>query len=203
MRSMLNCCGFLALLQTPATCRRRLPMLALASHHANAPRHMAASRKTDTQDPGVKLIAVNRRASFDYELGEKFEAGLVLIGSEVKSLRAANANIADAWAHVSNGEAWLEGMRIPSLRHAAFGHTEKRARKLLLHHREIEQLRNEIERKGLTVIVTRTYFRNGRVKVELALAKGKRKSDKRESIKERDAEREARAAMDRARRKYG
>jgi SsrA-binding protein len=158
------------------------------------------SRKQATSDPDVKNIAVNRRASFDYELGTRYEAGLVLTGSEVKSLRNAAANISEAWAIIRNGEAFVEGMRIPVLKHAAFVHTETRVRKLLLHQREIATLQNEIERKGLTVIITRIYFRAGLVKLELAVARGKRAHDKREAIKGREAEREARAAMDRVRR---
>jgi SsrA-binding protein len=158
------------------------------------------TRKSAHDDPDVQGIAVNRRASFDYELGTRYEAGVSLMGSEVKSLRARAANISEAWVAVRGSEAFVEGLRIPSLEHAAFGHAEKRTRKLLLHRKEIETLQNEIERKGLTVIVTRIYFRKGRVKVELAVARGKRAHDKREAIKGREAEREARAAMDRARR---
>lgn len=159
-----------------------------------------ATKKSVPADPDVKNIAVNRRASFDYEIGARYEAGLVLTGSEVKALRVASANLSEAWATVRNGEAFVEGMRIPALKHAAFCHAEKRTRKLLLNKREIQELQAEIERKGLTVIVTRIYFRLGLVKLELAVARGKKSHDKRESIKGREAEREARAAMDRVRR---
>jgi SsrA-binding protein len=158
------------------------------------------SKKATPLDPDVKNIAVNRRAGFDYELGKRFEAGLVLTGSEVKSLRNAAANISEAWAIIRGDEAFVEGMRIPVLKHAAFVHAETRARKLLLHLREIQELQTEIERKGLTVVITRIYFRKGLVKVELAVARGRRAQDKRQAIKGREAEREARAAMDRARR---
>lgn len=161
---------------------------------------MAARSKSENQE-GIQLIATNRRAAFDYELTEKFEAGLVLIGSEVKSLRHRSVNIAEAWAAIRNGEAFVEGMRIGVLLHAAFGHKEDRNRKLLLHRREIVQLQEAIDRKGLTVVVTRLYFRDGHAKVELALAKGRSKGDKREAIKSRDAKREAQAAIDAARRK--
>lgn len=161
-----------------------------------------ASKKPAQADPDVKNIAVNRRASFDYELGARYEAGVSLIGSEVKSLRVAAANISEAWAAIRNGEAFVEGMRIPSLRHAAFGHTEKRTRKLLLHKREIDTLQSEIERKGMTIVVTRIYFRKGNVKLELAVARAKKTHDKREAIKDREAQREARAAIDRARRAH-
>jgi SsrA-binding protein len=157
---------------------------------------MARHKQKDKLEPGVTLVATNRRASFDYELGDRFEAGLVLLGSEVKSLRSRAAGIAEAWASVVNGEAFLEGMRISVLDHAAYGHTnERRTRKLLLHHKEIVALQNAIDRGGMTVVATKLYFRNGKAKVELAIARGKKKTDKREAIKDRDAEREARVAM--------
>jgi len=157
---------------------------------------MARRKQKDTLEPGMKLIATNRRASFDFELGDRYEAGLVLLGSEVKSLRNRAAGIAEAWATIRNGEAFIEGMRISVLDHAAYGHTnERRPRKLLLNRREIEALRNAIERGGLTVVATRLYFRDGKAKVELAIARGKKKTDKRQAIKDRDADREARAAM--------
>jgi SsrA-binding protein len=161
---------------------------------------MAGRTKSETPEAGVKIVATNRRARFDYDLGERYEAGLVLVGSEVKSLRNGSANIAEAWACVERGEAFVEGMRIPVLKHAAFGHVEDRTRKLLLNRREIDAIRREIEQKGMTVVLTRLYFRSGRAKVELAIAKGRRKGDRREAIKGREAEREARAAVVRARR---
>ena len=158
--------------------------------------------KSTTDEPGVETIATNRRAAFDFELGERYEAGIVLIGSEVKSLRARAAGIAEAWAIVLRGEVFLEGMRIAICEHAAYGHTnERRSRKLLLHKREIQALQRAIDRDGMTVVATRLYFRAGRAKVELAVAKGRRKADKREAIKTRDAEREARVAI--ARRRVG
>lgn len=164
---------------------------------------MGAPHKSDAAESRVKVIAVNRRARFDYDLGERYEAGLVLIGSEVKSLRGAGANIGEAWVDVVRGEAFVEGLRIPVLKHAAFGHQETRARKLLLHQREIGTLQDEIARKGMTIIVTRVYFRDGRAKLELAVAKGRRKGDKRQAIKNREAEREARSSISRAWRKKG
>ncbi len=157
---------------------------------------MGRHKQKDKLEPGVTLVATNRRAGFDYELGDRFEAGLVLLGSEVKSLRSRAAGIAEAWASVINGEVFLEGMRISVLDHAAYGHTnERRTRKLLLHHKEIVALQNAIDRGGMTVVATKLYFRNGKAKVELAIARGKKKTDKREAIKDRDAEREARVAM--------
>lgn len=150
---------------------------------------------------GDKLIAKNRRASFDYELGEKFEAGLVLVGTEVKMLRVGKADLTDTWCSVERGEAYLNGMNIPLLEGAAFGHAkDKRARKMLLHAKEIEALGRAISREGMTAVATQLYFKQGRVKVEIALARGKKHADKRQSIKEKDAEREAKVAIARGRR---
>ncbi len=158
--------------------------------------------KKDKEIPGEKLIAKNRRASYDYELGEKFEAGLVLSGSEVKSLRNhGSADLSDSWVTIRQGEAWLEGVNIPELTGAAFGHLAKHPRKLLLHKREIETLARGIEREGMTVTSTRIYFKEGRVKVEVALARGKKQHDRRQAVKEREADAEARAAMARGRRR--
>ncbi len=157
---------------------------------------MARRKQKDSLEPGVTLIATNRKASFDFELGERYEAGLVLIGSEVKSLRNRAAGITEAWASIHNGEAFIEGMRISVLDHAAYGHlNERRSRKLLLHRKEIDVLRNAIDRGGMTVVATRLYFRNGKAKIELAIARGRKKADKREAIKDRDAERDARAEL--------
>lgn len=144
---------------------------------------------------GEKTIARNRRAAFDYELGEHYEAGIALIGSEVKMLRSASVDLSDAWCSIERGEAYLKGVNIPALPGALFGHEPKRVRKLLLHAREIEAIDRAITRDGMTVVVTRLYFKNGRAKVELAVAKGKKKIDKRETVREREAVREARAAI--------
>jgi SsrA-binding protein len=154
----------------------------------------------EKEKPGEKLIARNKRASFDYELGERYEAGLALLGSEVKMLRDGKADLTDAWCAIQNGEAFLNGVNIPEMPGAAFGHEAKRARKLLLHSAEIEEIERAVGRDGMTVTATRLYFKNGRVKVELALARGKKKKDVRESVREREAEREARQAMARVRR---
>jgi SsrA-binding protein len=161
---------------------------------------MAASDKEKTKTSGDKVVARNRRASFDYELGEKYEAGLVLVGTEVKMLRLATADLTDTWCSVQRGEAFLNGMKIPILEGAAFGHgQDKRARKLLLHAKEIEELERAIQRDGMTAVATQLYFKGGRAKVEIALARGKKRADKREAIKERDATKEARAAIARGR----
>ncbi len=155
----------------------------------------------EKEKPGEKLIVRNRRARFEYELGETFEAGVSLIGSEVKMLRHGTADLGDSYCAIEQGEAWLKGVNIPVLPGAAFGHEAKRARKLLLHRNEIEQIQKALARDGMTVAATRLYFKDGRVKVEIALAKGKKQADKRETVKEREAEREARAAMSRGRRR--
>jgi len=156
---------------------------------------MATSTSND------RLISKNKRASFDYELGERLEAGLVLIGSEARSLREHSADLRDAWVDVdSRGEAWVKGLKIPELHHAAYGHDEKRPRKLLLRAAQIEKLRGKVEAEGMTLIVTQCYFKQGRVKIEIALARGKKNYDKRHALKEKQATREAEAAMRRVHR---
>jgi SsrA-binding protein len=152
--------------------------------------------------PGVKVIATNRQARRDYELQESFEAGLVLQGSEVKSLRESKVTIADAYARIDDGEAWLVGLHIAPWRTstAVTGHEAERKRKLLLHRSEIERLKARIDQDRLTLVPLSLYFRDGRAKLELALGKARRKGDKRQAIAERDAEREAQRAMSRARR---
>ena len=124
----------------------------------------------------------------------------MLIGSEVRSLRENGADLRDAWVDIDlRGEAWVKGLRIPVLKHAAFGHEERRARKLLLHTAQIDRLKSAIERDGMTIVATKCYFKKNRAKLEVAVARGKKQHDKRRALRERDAEREARAAM-RARR---
>jgi SsrA-binding protein len=157
-----------------------------------------ASKPGGTKRPGPneeRLIARNRRASFDYELGESFEAGVALVGSEARSLREGKADVSEAWVDVVRGEAWVRGMRVPMLKHAMFGHEEKRARKLLLHQKEIERLKIATERDRMTLIVPRIYFKGSLVKIEVAVARGKKDYDKRQAVRERDATNEARAAM--------
>ena len=160
---------------------------------------MAKRKKKDAAPPveafGDKLVSRNKRASFDYEIEETYEAGLVLAGSEVKMLRQASADLTDAFCRIEKGEAWVYGMNIPELFGTHYGHKPKAPRKLLLNRHEIEQIERAIERNGMTCIATRLYFRGGRAKLEIALARGKRKADKRETIKERDADREAAAAI--------
>lgn len=149
---------------------------------------------------GDGLVSKNRRAFFDYEIEDTLEAGLSLLGSEVRSLRMHSADLTDAWIDIDRrGEAWVKNMRIPRLQHAAFGHDDERPRKLLLRREQIERLRGLRERDGMTLIATKCYFKNNRAKLEVAVARGKKKHDKRQAIKTREADREARAAMRRGR----
>ena len=143
---------------------------------------MAATRE--------KLIAENRRARHDYHFLEKVEAGLVLQGSEVKSLRQGHAVLQRAYADTRDGELWLVGLHIPPYEQASIApHDPDRARKLLLHRREIDRLSSQVDEKGLTIVPTRLYFKDGRAKVELALARGKEGRDKRRDIAERETKR--------------
>jgi SsrA-binding protein len=138
-----------------------------------------------------KLIVDNRRARHEYHLTDRFEAGLVLAGTEVKSLRAGDATLQRAYAEVRDGEAWLVGLHIPEyLEGNRANHDPDRPRKLLLHRREIERLASAVAEKGFTLVPTRLYFRDGRVKVELALARGKELRDKRRDVAARDAQRQ-------------
>ena len=142
--------------------------------------------------PAPKVAAANRRARFNYEIGQTFEAGIVLAGTEVKSLRAGQSNIADSYASEKGGEMWLYNAYIPEYLQAnRFNHETRRPRKLLLHKREIGRLANAVQREGMTVVPLRIYFNDqGRAKVELALARGKKLHDKRETSKKRDWDRE-------------
>lgn len=150
--------------------------------------------------PGTKLIASNRQARRDYDILDRLEAGLVLRGSEVKSLREAKVQLADAYARIDGGEAWLVGLHIAPWRTAAThsGHDPERRRKLLLHRDEIDRLRARLDQERLTMVPLSLYFKDGRAKVELALAKPRRKGDKRQAIAARDARREAEQAIGRA-----
>ncbi len=133
----------------------------------------------------------NRRASYNYELLESFEAGIVLTGSEVKSLRQGGSTISEAFAQIRNNELWLEGMHIPKYQQASYNnHEPLRRRKLLLHKHQIKDIRKGIERKGLTLVPTKLYFKDGWAKVTIALARGKKKYDKRQAEAKREAKRE-------------
>jgi SsrA-binding protein len=141
------------------------------------------------------LIVKNRRARFDYDIDDTFEAGIALVGSEVKSMRAGKVDVTDAYVSVEGGEAWLKQLFVAPFEQAsAFPHEPRRARKLLLHTREIEQMHEALARGGHTAVPLALYFKNGRVKVEIGIGKGKKKFDKRADIAKKDAEREARAA---------
>jgi SsrA-binding protein len=153
-----------------------------------------AKRKKRKAAPGD--VATNRQAGFRYHLLERFEAGIVLQGSEVKSLRDGAAQLKDAYAEVRDGEVWLRNMHIAPYKPAASeNHDPDRPRKLLLHRREIERLVGKTAERGLTLVPTRVYFSGPRAKVELALARGKEMHDKRRSIKERETRREIDRAM--------
>jgi SsrA-binding protein len=149
-----------------------------------------------------QIIASNRRARYEYEILDTWEAGMVLVGSEVKSLRAGNANLSDAYAMTRRGELWLLNLHISPYKQAGRDNPDpRRERKLLLHRREIEKLGSQINERGLTLVPLSLYFSNGRAKVEIGLARGKKRYDKRESIKRREQDREiARATSSRRRR---
>ena len=139
-----------------------------------------------------KTVAENRRARFDYAIGDIYEAGIVLTGTEVKALRFGEGSIAESYAEVSDGQVWLINSNIPEFSHGnRFNHEPKRPRKLLLHEREINKFHGAVSRQGMTLVPLSVYFNGrGRAKVELALAKGKKAHDKRDTIKERDWKRE-------------
>jgi SsrA-binding protein len=146
--------------------------------------------------PGVKLIAENRKARHDYHLLDRVEAGLVLFGSEVKSLRAGGAQIQRAFADIRDGELWLVGAHISPYEQAGIeNHDPARDRKLLLHRRELDSLKGKVLERGFTLVPTRLYFKDGRAKVEIALAKGKDVRDRRREISKRDADRQIERAL--------
>jgi SsrA-binding protein len=147
-----------------------------------------------------KTIVDNRRARHDYQLLDRMEAGIVLTGTEVKSLRDGRATLGQAWAEVRDGEVWLMGAEIQTYAQGnRANHEPMRARKLLLHRRQIDSLYGSVREKGLTIVPTRLYFKNGRAKLELAVARGKEQRDKRRDIASRDAQREMERALRRRR----
>jgi SsrA-binding protein len=152
--------------------------------------------KRGKRKPASGDVATNRRASHKYDLVERLEAGIELTGSEVKSLREGKTQIGDAYAVIEDGEVWLRNAHIPSYAPAAgSNHDPERPRKLLLHRYEIERLIGRLQRKGLTMIPTRVYFKGPRAKVELALARGKEQRDRRREIRDRDVRREVEREM--------
>ncbi len=147
------------------------------------------------REQGRKVIARNRRARFDYRIEDTYEAGLVLTGTEVKSLRAGRASLTDGFAQISDGEVWLHNVHIPQYTQGTWtNHEPRRTRKLLLHRKEIEKLSSRTAEQGLTLVPLSLYFKDGKAKVELGLGRGKRTYDKRHDLASRDAARE----MDRA-----
>jgi len=152
-------------------------------------------------DSGEKLIASNKKALHDYFVLQKLEAGIALTGTEVKSLRAGAANLKDSYVLLKDGEAFLFSAHISPYSHGNLeNHDPERTRKLLLHRREIEKLHTQVAEKGLTVVPLRLYFKGGKVKAEIAVVRGKKQYDKRESERTREADREAAVAMKSARR---
>lgn len=146
---------------------------------------------------GIKIVSRNRKAKFEFELFEKFEAGIELRGTEIKSIRAGQVSLSEAYVRTNGRQAWLVSAHIaPYDQASVFNHDPERERKLLLHKREIKDLWDGIRLKGMTVVPTQLYLRDGLAKVEIALAKGKRQYDKRQSIKKHDMARDADRALD-------
>ena len=153
-------------------------------------------RKPKPRDDKETLIADNRKAFFDYHILETFEAGIALLGTEVKGIREGHANLRDSFARLDRGEVWLHNVHINPYSHRGYvDHDPKRKRRLLLHKHEIRKLIGKTVEKGLTLVPTRLYFKNGKIKVAIALAKGKQAHDKRDAMKKRETDRETRAAV--------
>ncbi len=152
------------------------------------------------REQGVKVIARNRRARHDYHIEDTYEAGLVLTGTEVKSLRAGRASLTEAYGQLTGDELWLHGLHIPEYAQGTWtNHEPRRARKLLLHRKEIDRLASQVAERGFTIVPLSLYFSDGKAKVELALARGKRTYDKRHDLAQRDAAREVDRALRRRR----
>jgi len=151
------------------------------------------AKKTDS----IKVVARNRSASFDYSLGERFEAGIVLNGAEIKSIRASNINITDGFVQEANGEMWLYGVHITPYKQASKWDKldPMRPRKLLLHKKEIARLITKLRERGFTIVPTMVYLKDGRAKIEIAIAKGKKQYDKRDSISQRESDRQIQRAL--------
>lgn len=148
------------------------------------------------RETGRKVVATNRKARHDYLIEDVYEAGIVLTGTEVKALRAGRASLADGYATISNGEAWLEAVHIPEYSQGTWNnHAPRRRRKLLLHRDEIQRILLDTRESGLTLVPLQLYFLNGRAKIEIAVAKGKKNYDKRQTLRERQDKRESDRAM--------
>ncbi|MGE0443861.1 MAG: SsrA-binding protein SmpB [Vicinamibacterales bacterium] len=155
-----------------------------------------ADKATEKAGERRRPIAENRKARHDYHILEQFEAGVALLGTEVKSIREGGVNLRDSYARLDRGEVWLLNVHISPYSHEGSAHhEERRQRKLLLHKHEIRKLTGKVAEKGLTLVPLEMYFKNGRVKVNLALARGKQMHDKRETLRRKEAERETRAAV--------
>ena len=156
----------------------------------------AKKAKADDDEESSRPIADNRKAFHDYHILETFEAGIALLGTEVKGIREGQANLRDSYARVDNGEVWLFNVHINPYSHRGYvDHDPKRKRRLLLHKYEIRKLIGKTVEKGLTLVPTKMYFKNGKVKVAIALARGKAVHDKRETLRRREVDRETRAAV--------
>ena len=150
------------------------------------------------KERGKKLIAQNRKARHDYAIEDTYEAGLVLVGTEVKSLRAGRASLVDGYALVEDGEIWLRGVNIPMYDEGSWtNHVPTRARKLLLNRNEISKISNKMKESGLTIVPLSLYFSDGKAKVEIGIARGRKNYDKRQAIAEKDAKRETAKAVGR------
>ncbi len=148
------------------------------------------------RERGQKVVATNRKARHDYTIEDTYEAGLVLTGTEVKSLRAGRASLVDGYAFIDGGEAWLDAVHIPEYNEGTWtNHPPRRKRKLLLHKQQILKLSSKVKEGGYTLVPLQLYFSDGRAKVEIALAKGKREYDKRQALRERQDKREAERAI--------
>jgi len=159
-------------------------------------------KKHASEEESITIICRNRRATNDFDILDRLECGLVLQGTEVKSLREGHAQLDEAFARVEDGEVWLHGLEIPEYEYGnILNHKPKRPRKLLLHRHQITRFAAKAQQEGLTLIPLRLYFKNGRAKVELALARGKKKYDKRETLRQRDAQRQIDRALTSRRRR--
>jgi SsrA-binding protein len=157
---------------------------------------MARKQKADKSEDGIKMICRNKRALHEYEVFDTLECGVVLVGTEVKSLREGSANLEDAYAKIEDGEVWLIGSDIPEYTMGnKLNHKPKRRRKLLMHKREMGKFAGKASQRGFTLVPLRMYFKEGRAKVELAVCRGKAQHDKRQAAKKADAQREIKRAM--------
>jgi SsrA-binding protein len=157
---------------------------------------LAKAPASTASAPRFKDVAVNRRALHDYEILERYEAGIALTGSEIKSVRAGKVSLQEAYARPEHGEVWLQGAHIAEYQSASyFGHEPRRARRLLLHKKQIREIEEAAGQKGLTLVPLRMYLKDGKAKLELAVARGRRQHDKREAIAKREAQREIERAL--------